>query len=78
MDLFVLVIILSAGFIIKYLIDIISSLNDEIKEIKHKCVFTRENMSFKKSTQKTVAKIQMDLIKNMKYLKNYFDKYLNI
>ena len=75
MDLFVLIIIVSAGFIIKYLIDIISSLNDEIKEIKHKCVFSQvKNMNFKKSTQKPVVKIQTDLIENMKYLKNYFDK----
>ena len=34
MDLFVLIILLLAGFIIKYLIDVISSLSKEIKEIK--------------------------------------------
>ena len=38
MDLLVLILILLSGYIIKYLIDTINSLNNEIREIKMKCI----------------------------------------
>lgn len=70
-----MIIVFVAGFIIKYLIDIISSMNDELREIKRKCVFApiKDNLRFKKFTKKPVDKINADITENMKYLKNYFD-----
>ena len=46
MDLLVLILILLSGYIIKYLIDTINSLNNEIREIKMKCISANSDVSF--------------------------------
>lgn len=46
MDLLVLILILLSGYIIKYLIDTINSLNNEIREIKMKCISANRDVSF--------------------------------
>lgn len=72
MDLFVLIILLLAGFIIKYLIDVISSLSKEIKEIKNKCIMPSANKSLK-SSESPIEKMNNDVKKSISYIKNYFD-----
>jgi predicted PurR-regulated permease PerM len=73
MDLFVLIIILLAGFIIKYLIDVISSLSKEIKEIKNKCIKTSTTKNLKTTTKTPIEKMNNDIIKGVSYFKDYFD-----
>jgi hypothetical protein len=46
MDLLVLILILLSGYIIKYLIDTINSLNNEIREIKMKCISPHNDVKF--------------------------------
>jgi hypothetical protein len=53
MDLLVLILILLSGYIIKYLIDTINSLNNEIREIKMKCVSPQNNVKFDSPITKT-------------------------
>nr|QPI16862.1 MAG: hypothetical protein NIOZUU159_00359 [Virus NIOZ-UU159] len=72
MDLFALIILLLAGFIIKYLIDIISSLSKEIKEIKNKCIMPSATKSLH-SSKSPIEKINNDVKKGISYIKNYFD-----
>jgi hypothetical protein len=72
MDLFVLIILLLAGFIIKYLIDVISSLSKEIKEIKNKCIMPSATKSLK-SSETPIEKMNNDVKKGISYFKNYFD-----
>jgi hypothetical protein len=74
MDLLVLILILLSGYIIKYLIDTINSLNNEIKEIKMKCISTKNNLTFETSSKNPSDQINDALIKNIVYFKNYFDK----
>ena len=50
MDLFSLIIIIFDGFIIKYLTDKISTLTNQIKQIKTKCIKTSSTENFTYST----------------------------
>jgi predicted PurR-regulated permease PerM len=76
MDLLVLILILLSGYIIKYLIDTINSLNNEIKEIKMKCISNNKNdIKFEIPSLKNPAdNINDTLIKNIVYFKNFFDE----
>jgi hypothetical protein len=78
MDLLVLILILLSGYIIKYLIDTINSLNNEIREIKLKCITNSSNkepIKFDAPSVKSPAdNINDSLIKNIVYFKDYFDK----
>jgi hypothetical protein len=78
MDLLVLILILLSGYIIKYLIDTINTLNNEIREIKMKCISGQKDVKFDNkpevesgSTSATTANAA--LIKNIAYFKDYFD-----
>lgn len=73
MDLFLFIIILLAGFIIKYLIDTINSLNGEIREIKNKCIGTTKGVVFTNTTDVSGYKINDNLVKNISYFKDMFD-----
>lgn len=74
MDLLVLILILLSGYIIKYLIDTINSLNNEIKEIKMKCISANNDVKFENTSIKTPAdNINAALINQISYFKNYFD-----
>jgi len=53
MDLLVLILILLSGYIIKYLIDTINSLNNEIREIKMKCISPQNDVKFDSPITKT-------------------------
>lgn len=84
MDLLVLILILLSGYIIKYLIDTINTLNNEIREIKMKCISAKSDVQF--DTPPTTTKPSATasspganaandvLIKNITYFKDYFDK----
>ena len=72
MDLFVLIILLLAGFIIKYLIDVISSLSKEIKEIKNKCIMPSATKSLK-SSETPIENMKNNVKIGISYFKNYFD-----
>ena len=82
MDLLVLILILLSGYIIKYLIDTINTLNNEIKEIKMKCISAKNDVQFdvdspspKPSVASPITNVANDaLIKNITYFKDYFDK----
>jgi len=89
MDLLVLILILLSGYIIKYLIDTINSLNNEIREIKMKCISNdtkadgkadgKKNVKFNTPSIKNVTENMNDsLIKNIVYFKDYFDKNKDI
>jgi hypothetical protein len=82
MDLLVLILILLSGYIIKYLIDTINTLNNEIREIKMKCISAKSDVSFDTPPTKPmkISNVSMDanaanaaLIKNITYFKDYFD-----
>lgn len=73
MDLILLIVILLAGFLIKYLIDTIQSMSNEIKEIKMKCVTGDKNIILTEKNTNPIGKLNSDLIDNVKYIKNYFD-----
>ena len=80
MDLLVLILILLSGYIIKYLIDTINSLNNEIREIKMKCISTQNNVKFDNNSNTTTTDAtkaandaKATLIKNITYFKDYFD-----
>jgi hypothetical protein len=87
MDLLVLILILLSGYIIKYLIDTINSLNNEIREIKMKCISPHNDVKFNNDSLSSASsndnKTQNDaakataataaLIKNITYFKDYFD-----
>ena len=77
MDLLVLILILLSGYIIKYLIDTINTLNNEIKEIKMKCISTKNDVTFETSSVKNPSQqINDALLKNIVYFKDYFDKLI--
>jgi FtsZ-binding cell division protein ZapB len=74
MDLLVLILILLSGYIIKYLIDTINTLNNEIKEIKMKCISAKNDVKFETtSTNNPTDNMNDALIKQISYFKNYFD-----
>jgi hypothetical protein len=75
MDLLVLILILLSGYIIKYLIDTINTLNNEIREIKMKCISEKNNVQFDKPPSASpITNVANDaLIKNITYFKDYFD-----
>jgi ribonuclease HII len=56
MDLLVLILILLSGYIIKYLIDTINTLNNEIREIKMKCISAKSDVQFDTPPTATTAK----------------------
>jgi hypothetical protein len=83
MDLLVLILIVLSGYIIKYLIDTINALNNEIREIKMKCISAKNDVQFDvatpsasaASTASPITNVANDaLIKNITYFKDYFDK----
>jgi hypothetical protein len=74
MDLILLIVILLAGFLIKYLIDTIQSMSNEIKEIKMKCVMGDKNIILTEKNTNPISKLNSDLIDNVKYIKNYFQE----
>jgi hypothetical protein len=80
MDLLVLILILLSGYIIKYLIDTINALNNEIREIKMKCISAKNDVQFdvaspSASAASPITNVANDaLIKNITYFKDYFDK----
>jgi FtsZ-binding cell division protein ZapB len=73
MDLIVLIVILLAGFLIKYLIDTISLLTNELKEMKSKCITVSSNDTLSVNTKNPVETFNTELINNIKYFKDYFD-----
>jgi hypothetical protein len=83
MDLMVLLLILLSGYIIKYLIDTINTLNTEIREIKMKCITGNKDVKFDNkldtaataatAAAATAASANDALIKNIAYFKDYFD-----
>lgn len=81
MDLLVLILIVLSGYIIKYLIDTINALNNEIREIKMKCISAKNDVQFdvdsaaSASAASPITNVANDaLIKNITYFKDYFDK----
>ena len=88
MDLLVLILILLSGYIIKYLIDTINTLNNEIREIKMKCISGDKDVKFDSpatagananaaanaaATANAANAANAALIKNITYFKDYFD-----
>ena len=88
MDLLVLILILLSGYIIKYLIDTINTLNNEIREIKMKCISGNKDVKFDSpansnattgagvmniNAANAAATANAALIKNITYFKDYFD-----
>jgi hypothetical protein len=82
MDLLVLILILLSGYIIKYLIDTINTLNTEIREIKMKCISGNKDLVFDSppsngasasAATNAAANANDALIKNIAYFKDYFD-----
>ena len=89
MDLLVLILILLSGYIIKYLIDTINTLNNEIREIKMKCISGDKDVKFDSkpdanatagananaaaNAANAAAVANAALIKNITYFKDYFD-----
>jgi len=77
MDLMILIVVLLGAFLLYYLIETIRSLHQEIKEIKTKCINNTDtddiDIKFKNNTIDPVVGINRTFIKNMNYLKNYFD-----
>jgi len=77
MDLLLLIVILLAGLLIKYLIDTINSLNKELKEIKEKCI-SSNGESFSINTKNPTELFNANLIQNLKYFRDYFENRKDI
>jgi predicted PurR-regulated permease PerM len=73
MDLFLFIILILAGFIIKYLADTINSLNGEIREIKNKCISQPKNVAFSNNASNSNYKMNDSLVKSIGYFKDMFD-----
>jgi hypothetical protein len=71
MDLTLLIILILGAFFILHLINTIRSLTDEIKEMKQICM---NDKKFIKNTPDPIEKFNNDLIENIKYFKDMFDK----
>jgi|LakMenEpi03Aug12_release.lakeMendotaPanAssembly.Ray.scaffolds.fasta_scaffold1915163_1 hypothetical protein len=71
MDLMLLIIMVFGGLLIMHLINTIRSLTEEIKEMKHTCM---NDKKLEKNTKDPVEKFNTDLITNIKYFKDIFDK----
>jgi len=65
MDLLLLIVIVLAGFLIKYLIDTINSLSKELKEIKEKCI-SNKGETFSINTKNPTESFNTDLIYKLK------------
>ena len=74
MEILMFVLIMILIYLIYYLIYTIKSLNDELKEIKYKCISATKlsKEDFKIDTPDPVLKLSNNLKKNIEYIKNFF------
>ena len=71
MDLTLLITLVLGGLLILHLVNTIRSLTEEIKEMKNMCMSEKK---LEKTTQDPVEKFNTDLIKNIEYFRDIFDK----
>lgn len=71
MDLVLLLVFVLGGFLILHLINTIRSLTEEVKEMKNACMSDKK---LEKNTQDPVEKFNNDLVENIKYYRDLFDK----
>jgi len=74
MDLTFLIICIILIYLIYYLINCIQSLNKELKEVKDKCINTKNNQKLEVSTPDVKEKLQDNTINAIDYLKKIFSK----
>ena len=74
MDLIFLIICIILIYLIYYLINCIQSLNKELKEVKNKCISTKNNEKLKVDTPDVKEKLQENTIDTLDFLKKIFFK----
>jgi predicted Holliday junction resolvase-like endonuclease len=71
MDLTLLIVLVFGALLIMHMINTIRSLTEEIKEMKHTCM---NDQKLEKTTRDPIEKFNTDLIANIKYFQDFFDK----
>jgi len=74
MDLTFLIICIILIYLIYYLVTCIQSLNNELKEVKNKCITIKDNDKFKINTPDIKEKLQDNTINVLDFLKKIFSK----
>lgn len=72
MDLTFLIICIILIYLIYYLVSCVQSLNNELKEVKNKCITTKNNETFKIDTPDPTVKLQENTIGLLDFLKKIF------
>jgi len=74
MDLTFLIICIILIYLIYYLINCIQSLNKELKEVKNKCIATKNNEKLNVDTPDVKEKLHENTIDTLDFLKKIFSK----
>lgn len=74
MDLILLIVLMIAGFLVYYLIDTVRLLQKEIREVKNKCITTRNSTleDFKENTPDPLINIPNNIINTLNTMKTLF------
>ena len=74
MDLTFLLICILLIYLIYYLVGCVQSLNNELKEVKNKCITVKNSEKFNINTPDPKEKLQENTINGIDFLKKVFSK----
>tara|TARA_Y100000389_G_scaffold54082_1_gene49972 strand:+ start:685 stop:909 length:225 start_codon:yes stop_codon:yes gene_type:complete len=74
MDLTFLIICIILIYLIYYLVNCVQSLNNELKEVKEKCINTKNNETFNVNTPDVKEKLTENTISTLEFMKKFFSK----
>lgn len=74
MDLTFLIICIILIYLIYYLVNCVQSLNNELKEVKEKCINTKKDETFKVNTPDVKEKLTENTISTLEFMKKFFSK----
>lgn len=74
MDLTFLIICIILIYLIYYLVTCVQSLNNELKEVKNKCIKTKDNEQLLIDTPDPKEKLNNNTISGLEFIKKIFSK----
>lgn len=74
MDLTFLIICIILIYLIYYLVTCVQSLNNELKEVKNKCITTKDNEKLLINTPDPKEKLNNNTISGLEFIKKIFSK----
>lgn len=74
MDLTFLIICIILIYLIYYLVTCVQSLNNELKEVKNKCITTKDNEKLLIDTPDPKEKLNNNTISGLEFIKKIFSK----